>query len=122
MRNNSHREQNAHGSLLGENGSRRRPDKSTECLVNQAKGRIGSPWNQKAGGRAHLPPFPISSWSSTCVVSSSPSDWNTFFFFFFFLAFVLLRQHQRHMEVPRLGVQSELLLPAYARATAMPDP
>ena len=26
------------------------------------------------------------------------------------------------MEVPRLGVQSELQLPAYARATAMPDP
>ena len=26
------------------------------------------------------------------------------------------------MEVPRLGVLSELLLPAYATATAMPDP
>ena len=26
------------------------------------------------------------------------------------------------MEVPRLGVQSELQLPAYARATAMQDP
>ena len=26
-----------------------------------------------------------------------------------------------HMEVPRLGVQSELLPPAYATATAMPD-
>ena len=26
------------------------------------------------------------------------------------------------MEVPRLGVESELSLPAYARATAMPDP
>ena len=26
------------------------------------------------------------------------------------------------MEVPRLGVKSELQLPAYARATAMPDP
>ena len=25
------------------------------------------------------------------------------------------------MEVPRLGVESELLLPAYARATARPD-
>ena len=25
------------------------------------------------------------------------------------------------MEVPRLGVESELLLPAYARATATPD-
>ena len=36
--------------------------------------------------------------------------------FFFFLAL-----HPRHMEVPRLGVQSELQLPAYATATAMPD-
>ena len=27
-----------------------------------------------------------------------------------------------HMEVPRLGVESELLLPAYTTATAMPDP
>ena len=27
----------------------------------------------------------------------------------------------RHMEVPRLGVESELQLPAYATATAMPD-
>ena len=26
------------------------------------------------------------------------------------------------MEVPRLGVESELLLPAYATATATPDP
>jgi len=26
------------------------------------------------------------------------------------------------MEVPRLGVESELLLPAYARATATQDP
>ena len=27
-----------------------------------------------------------------------------------------------HMEVPRLGVESELQLPAYITATAMPDP
>ena len=27
-----------------------------------------------------------------------------------------------HMEVPRLGIQSELRLPAYARTTAMWDP
>ena len=38
----------------------------------------------------------------------------------FFLSF--LRPYQRHMEVPRLGVQSELQLPAYARATATWDP
>ena len=38
--------------------------------------------------------------------------------FFFFLVFLGL--HPWYMKVPRLGVQSELQLPAYA--TAMPDP
>ena len=36
--------------------------------------------------------------------------------------FVFLGPHSQHVEVPRLGVQSELQLRAYARATAMPDP
>ena len=40
-----------------------------------------------------------------------------FFFFFFFLRFSGL--HLRHMEILRLGVQSELQLPAYT--TTMPD-
>ena len=44
-----------------------------------------------------------------------------FFFFFFFLSFVLLGLYPQHMEVPRLGVQSELWLPAFATATATPD-
>ena len=39
-----------------------------------------------------------------------------FLFFFFFLGL-----HLPHMEVPRLGVKSELQLLAYATATAMPD-
>ena len=43
-----------------------------------------------------------------------------FFFFFVFLSFSEL--HLRHMEVPRLGVESELWLPAYARTTAPQDP
>jgi len=45
-----------------------------------------------------------------------------FFVFCFLFFFVFLGPHPRHMEVPRLGVELELLLPAYARATAMPDP
>ena len=50
-----------------------------------------------------------------------------FFFFFFFLCVcvcvcVCVCPHPWHMEVPRLGVESELQLPAYATATAMPDP
>ena len=38
---------------------------------------------------------------------------------FFFFGFLGL--HPWHMEVPRLGVESELHLPAYATATATPD-
>ena len=38
------------------------------------------------------------------------------FFFFLFLG-----PHLQHMEAPRLGVESELQLLAYATATAMPD-
>ena len=34
----------------------------------------------------------------------------------------LLGPHLWHMEVPRLGVESELQLPAYATATPDPDP
>ena len=36
-------------------------------------------------------------------------------------AFAVLGPYPRHMEVPRLGVELELLPPAYTRATAMPD-
>ena len=43
------------------------------------------------------------------------------FGFVLVLVLVFLEQHLGHMEVPRLGVESELQLPAYAIATAMPD-
>ena len=42
-------------------------------------------------------------------------------FFFFFFFFVFLGPHLWHMEVPRPGVKSELLVLAYTTATAMPD-
>ena len=41
--------------------------------------------------------------------------------FFFFFSFFFLGPYSRHMEVPRLGVGSELQLPAYTATTAMPD-
>ena len=41
------------------------------------------------------------------------------FAFFFFFCF--LGPHLLHVEVPRLGVKSELQLPAYTIATAMRD-
>ena len=40
----------------------------------------------------------------------------------FFLFFVFLGLHPRHIRVPRLGVHLELSPPAYATATATPDP
>ena len=40
----------------------------------------------------------------------------------FFLKKNFLGLHLRHMEVPRLRVESELQLPAYAKATATRDP
>ena len=41
--------------------------------------------------------------------------------FFFFLSFVFLGPYPWHMELLRLGVESELYLPAYATGTATPD-
>ena len=38
------------------------------------------------------------------------------------LLLLFLGPLQRHMEVPRLGVESELQPPAYTRATATRDP
>ena len=40
-------------------------------------------------------------------------------FFFFFFFFVL---HPQHIEVPRLGVEPDLQLPAYATASQDPSP
>ena len=39
-----------------------------------------------------------------------------------FFVFVFLGLHSQHMELPRLGVQLELQLAAYATALAMLDP
>ena len=44
------------------------------------------------------------------------------FLFFIYLVFYFLGLHLGHMEVPRLGIQSDLQLLAYTTATAMPDP
>ena len=45
-----------------------------------------------------------------------------FFCSFVYLFFAFLGPCSRHMEVPRLGVESELQLPTYATATATWDP
>ena len=47
---------------------------------------------------------------------------NSLFPLFLFIYFCCLGPHPEHMEVPRLGVESALQLPAYATATALQDP
>ena len=56
-------------------------------------------------------------------------DWVTFLYsrnwhniIIIIIIICFLGPHSHHMEVPRLGVESELQLPAYATATAMTDP
>ena len=44
-----------------------------------------------------------------------------FVFWFFFVLFCFLGLHLQHIEVPRLGVESELQLRAYPTATATRD-
>ena len=52
----------------------------------------------------------------------------SFFFYFYFYFFILfyfiafLGPHLRRMEVPRVGIESEVQLLAYTTASAMQDP
>ena len=50
----------------------------------------------------------------------TPGD-TVFLFLFFFFFFCFLRLHLQHLEVPRLGAESELQLLVYTTATATPD-
>ena len=50
-------------------------------------------------------------------IMREPRSWK---YTLFYPPFV--QPHPRHMEVPRLGVESELQLPVYTTATATPDP
>ena len=52
-----------------------------------------------------------------------PVSWEWQILSYFFCLFVfILGPHPRHMEVPRLGVESELWPPAYTSTTATQDP
>ena len=59
--------------------------------------------------------------SSTCL-QSNHSDYIIIIISSSSSSICFLGLHPRHMEVPRLGVESELWLPAYATAIARPDP
>ena len=64
-------------------------------------------------------PLPVKySPSSRAPHSNSTCSTQPFFFFFFF---GLFRAAPAHVEVPRLGVESELLLPTYTTARSDPS-
>ena len=64
----------------------------------------------------HLLQGPLPSLSVDVFSFSLPPSLPSFLFFCF------LGPHSQHMEVPRLGVELELQLPAYTTATATLDP
>ena len=71
-----------------------------------------------------LPLFGPESHEEACSLVAPVQNNNIFTFFFLSFAFFFfgfLWSHLWHMEVPRLGVKSELQLPAYTTATATPD-
>ena len=57
----------------------------------------------------------------SCIVGSHVVFVAVFWVFVWLGVFCFLGPHLRHTEVPRLGVQSELQLPAYTTARAMQD-
>ena len=63
------------------------------------------------------PTIPVSVLSQISSLKQYLKEVFGFLFFVFFLG-----PHLRHIEVPSLGVESELQLPAYTTARAMPDP
>ena len=72
-----------------------------------------------------LPPSPHLLLSSTCKIFSlfkgPPLKFHMFYTTFFFFFFGLFRAAPAHVEVPRLGVESELLLPTYTTARSDPS-
>ena len=74
-----------------------------------------------AGGCAQKVLLPA---TTTCYLKPSPASWailEALAFPRFVFGFGFLGPHPQYMEVPRLGVDSELQLPAYATATATMD-
>ena len=57
-----------------------------------------------------------------CSVSFGYDNNGTVSFFFFFFFTAALRPHLWHLDIPRLGVKSELWLQANTTATAVQDP
>ena len=60
-------------------------------------------------------------WRNPCRVGIGSLYFSTHFFLSFSFSLYFLGPHPRHMEVPRLGGQIGLQLPAYTTATATQD-
>ena len=60
--------------------------------------------------------------SRLCLGFLGDSFFFQFIYFLFIYLFCFLGPHWQYVEVPRLGVQSELQLPSYTTATATWDP
>ena len=67
----------------------------------------------------HLSFLGLIKWRWKGIPAPDSAPFRTIFFFLFFFCF--LRLHPWHMDVPRLGVESELQLPSIATATATLD-
>ena len=80
---------------------------TTQLLTSGSSAQLGR-------HRRHLKDFP-----KECGISASPLLLLLLFFFVFLSFFLGL--HPRHMKLPKLGVELELELPAYATATARPE-
>ena len=62
-----------------------------------------------------------SSYNAESLTTRPPGNPLTFIHSFIHSFIFFLWPNLRHMEIPRLGVESGLQLPAYTTATAMPD-
>ena len=58
-------------------------------------------------------------WNFSLEIGGGISRLLPFLFFFFYFFFLLLELHLRRMEVPRVGIQSELQRLGYTTATAL---
>ena len=75
------------------------------------------------GSLSNLPAFFFYCFLSSSCCSKLPCFIVSFLFYLIlFIYLFILGLHPWHMEGPRLGIQSELQLPAYATATAKQDP
>ena len=87
------------------------PSPSLHCLSCKMRDRTGSMFSIWAANQKPLWRF----CHVLCPENETRTSGGIFFFFF-------LGLHLWHMEVPRLGIKSELQQPAYTRATATQVP